>query len=112
MRETNVSASYCDFIIILEWNYCRIPSREIRAARHSHIVSAISFSRIAGLAAAANHFGRRETSAELHSEGSEWEGFSSFLAPWATGASNVLSRILVTLLHSPIARVRATQEGV
>jgi hypothetical protein len=43
----------------LEWNYCRIPSREIRAKRHSHIVSAVSFSRIAGLAAATNHFGLR-----------------------------------------------------
>jgi len=59
MRETDVSASYCEFMIILEWNYCRIPSREIRAKRHSPIVSAVSFNRIAGLAAAANHFGRR-----------------------------------------------------
>jgi len=36
-----------------------MPSREIRVERHPHTVPAISFSRIAGVAAAANRFSRR-----------------------------------------------------
>lgn len=66
----------------------------------------------AGPPEATNRFGCRQTCSGFHSSGRTWQAFSFGIHAWEAPAFDLLSRVLVTLLHRRIARVRATRKRV
>ena len=91
---------------------CTIPSRaKLEANQPSPVLPVVSaYQLVTGPAQATDHLCRRQASAQLRPERRKRQDLSAGLPTRPTRALAFLSRVLVTLLYGPTARVRAAQE--